>query len=56
MPEEKQEELVLCIKPDGSAYVEFFPVSFSEFVIDYVYDKERRETLEELGCRRVYCG
>jgi len=56
MPEKKEKELILHIREDGSTYVEFFPVSFSDFVIDYVYDKERREKLKEMGCRRIYCG
>lgn len=56
MPEEKQEELILHIRSDGSTYVEFFPVSFSDFVIDYVYDKDRRNALKKMKCRKIYCG
>jgi len=62
MSDDKQEtpygedELVVKIRTNGSIFVGFFPVSFSEFVIDYIYDKERREKLKELGSRRIYCG
>lgn len=51
-----EEELVINIKANGDAFVGFFPVSFSEFVIDYVYDKKRRESLKEMGIRKIYCG
>lgn len=53
---EKEEELILHIKPGGNTRVEFFPVSFSEFIIDYVYGKEDRERAEQTGCRKIYCG
>jgi len=51
-----EDELVLRIRANGEVFVGFFPVSFSEFVIDHVYSKERREKLEELGSRKIYCG
>ncbi len=50
------EELVLCVKPGGNTIVQFFPVSFSEFIIDYVYGKEQRERAALTGSRKIYCG
>ena len=52
----KKEELVLHIKPNGDTVVEFFPVSFSEFIIDYVYGKKEREKAKQAGCCKIYCG
>lgn len=54
--EDNQEELILHIRPGGNTRVEFFPVSFSEFIIDYVYNKEDRERAKRTNCRRIYCG
>jgi len=56
MDETIAETMVLRVCPDGSTKIEFFPVSFSEFIIDYVYDKEERDRIEQYGSRRIYCG
>jgi hypothetical protein len=55
------EELVIRIKPNGDSVVDFLPVSFSEFIIKNMYDKERRERFlkdaEERGQPpRILCG
>lgn len=54
--EEAKPQLVLRIHPGGTTTVQFFPVSFSEFIIDYVYDKKNRERMARTGARRIYCG
>jgi len=51
-----KEELVLRVQPGGDTIVQFFPVSFSEFIIDYVYGKKDRERMAQTECRRIYCG
>lgn len=51
-----KEELVLRVLPGGETIVEFFPVSFSGLLIDYVLGKEDRERLAQTGCRKIYCG
>lgn len=51
-----KEELVLRIPPGGETEVEFFPVSFSDFIIDCVLDKKQRERLAQTECRKIYCG
>ena len=52
----RSEELVLRVQPGGNTIVQFFPVSFSEFIIDNVYGKKERELAAKTGCRRIYCG
>lgn len=52
----KENKLTLCIMPDGETRVDFFPVSFSEFMIDYVLSKEERERMALTECRKIYCG
>jgi len=51
-----KEELVLRIKPGGKTVVDFFPTSYSEFIIDNVYDKKQRERAALTGSRKIYCG
>lgn len=51
-----KEELVLRVQPGGNTIIQFFPVSFSEFIIDYVYGKEERERAAQTGYRKIYCG
>jgi len=46
---------------DGSICVPFFPVSFSEFVIDHLYDDEERERVKRYESmnvlpNHVFCG
>jgi len=50
------EELVLRVQPGGNTVVQFFPVSFSEFIIDNVYGKKERELAARTGRRKIYCG
>jgi len=50
------ESLEIKVLPNGDTLIEFHPVSFSEFIIDYVYDKESRELTEKMGTRKIYCG
>jgi hypothetical protein len=50
------EELVLRVQRGGNTIVQFFPVSFSEFIIDNVYGKKERERVAQTGCRKIYCG
>jgi hypothetical protein len=52
----QSEELVLHVKLGGNTVVQFFPVSFSEFIIDNVYGKKERELAARTGCRKIYCG
>lgn len=52
----KNDRLILHIKPGGSTRIEFFPVSFSEFIIDHIYDKKNRERIKQTDCRKIYCG
>ena len=51
-----EDELILRIMPNGDTKIVFFPVSFSEFIIDYVYGKEDRERMTLTECRKIYCG
>ncbi len=55
-PEVEENKLTLRIMPDGSTRIDFFPVSFSEFIIDNVYNKEDRERMKKTNCRKIYCG
>ena len=52
----KGDKLTIVVKPGGKTHIDFFPVSFSEFIIDYVYGKEDRERMALTGCRKIYCG
>jgi len=54
--ENNEECLTIKISPEGDTEIEFFPVSYSEFIIDYVYSKEDRERANALGTRKIYCG
>ena len=54
--EEIKEEVVLKVHPGGNTSIDFFPVSFSEFIIDYVYGKKDRERMAITGCRKIFCG
>ena len=55
-PEKKKGELIIRLMPNGDTKIDFFPVEFSEFIIDYVMSKEERERMALTGCRRIYCG
>jgi len=48
--------LIIRITPEGNTELEFFSVSFSEFIIDYVYSKKDRELAASTGTRKIYCG
>lgn len=52
----EEKKLVLRVSPGGVTKIDFFPVSFSEFIIDYVYGKEDRERMALTKCRKIYCG
>ncbi len=52
----KDDELVIHVLPGGDTRLGFFPVSYSDFVIDYIYGKKDKERLAKTGCRRIYCG
>jgi hypothetical protein len=54
--EKKGDELTIIVMPNGDTRIDFFPVSFSEFIIDNVYSKEERERLASTECRKIYCG
>ena len=55
-PEVKENKLTLRVMPSGSTIIDFFPVSFSEFIIDNVMSKEERERMKLTNCRKIYCG
>ena len=46
------------ILPDGSTEIDFFPISFSDFIIKYVYGKEERDLAEQFpeSGQKIYCG
>ena len=46
------------ILPDGSTEIDFFPVSFSDFIIKYVYGKKERDLAEQFpeSEQKIYCG
>jgi len=49
-------KMVLRVHPGGNTTIDFFPVTFSEFIIDYVYGKEDRERMALTGTRKIFCG
>jgi len=56
-----EESMDIIIEMDGSICVPFFPVSFSEFVIDHLYDDEERERVKRYESmnvlpNHVFCG
>ena len=55
-PDHKKEQFTICVTDEGGTMVDFFPVSFSEFMIDCVFDKKERDRLALTGCRKIYCG
>jgi len=62
------ESMEMHIEEDGTVFIPFFPVSFSEFIVDHVYDEEEKkriETVEALSRRidpegkrrrKIFCG
>jgi len=52
----EREGFTIIVKPNGDTEIPFFPISFSEFIIDYVYSKEERERMALTESRRIYCG
>ena len=55
-PVVKENKLTLRVMLGGRTIIDFFPVSFSEFIIDNVYNKKERERMKLTGCRKIYCG
>ena len=57
-----REELEITITPEGDSFINFMPVSFSDFVIDHMLSDEERagfdKRTEMYGpmARRIFCG
>ena len=49
-------EQVIRVLPDGTTVIDWVSVSFSGFIIDYVYNEEERELATKYGSRKIYCG
>lgn len=48
------ESMEIHIEENGDVDVPFFPVSFSEFIIDNIMTEEERNSTPSNG--RIYCG
>lgn len=51
-----KDSITIRISKEGETSLDFFPVSYSEFVIDYVYSREERERAKSMNIRKIYCG